>query len=88
MPSAGPGFTPKTLTFLRALKRNNRRDIDYSQLLEQKTYELHGIKTLISENHHSREQFWQIFNRPAYEAAKQRMDAAGLQPDLYDKFHR
>ncbi len=69
-------------------KRNNRRDIDYSQLLEQKTYELHGIKTLISENHHSREQFWQIFNRPAYEAAKQRMDAAGLQPDLYDKFHR
>ena len=52
------------------------------------TYELGGIKTLISENHHSREQFWTIFNRPAYEAAKQRMDPAGLQPDLYDKFHQ
>lgn len=26
MPAAGPGFTPKTLTFLRALKRNNRRE--------------------------------------------------------------
>jgi len=26
MPSAAPGFTPKTLTFLRALKRNNRRE--------------------------------------------------------------
>ena len=26
MPSAAPGFTPKTLAFLRALKRNNRRE--------------------------------------------------------------
>lgn len=26
MPTAAPGFTPKTLTFLRALKRNNRRE--------------------------------------------------------------
>lgn len=26
MPAAAPGFTPKTLTFLRALKRNNRRE--------------------------------------------------------------
>ncbi len=26
MPALAPGFTPKTLTFLRALKRNNRRE--------------------------------------------------------------
>src|SRR5918912_3245745 len=26
MPTAAPRFTPETLTFLRALKRNNRRD--------------------------------------------------------------
>ena len=26
MPAAAPGFTPKTLAFLRALKRNNRRE--------------------------------------------------------------
>lgn len=69
-------------------KRNGKRDVDYSQLLEQKTYELAGIKTLISENHHSREQFWTIFNQPAYDAAKQRMDPNGLQPNVYDKFHR
>jgi FAD/FMN-containing dehydrogenase len=62
--------------------------VDYSQLLEEKTYALDGIKTLISRNHHTRERFWQIYNRPNYEAAKARLDPKGAFPSLYEKFHR
>lgn len=69
-------------------KRNNAREIDWSQALEEKTYELGGIKTLISRNHHTRERFWQIYDRPRWEAAKRELDPGGLFSDLYAKFHR
>jgi FAD/FMN-containing dehydrogenase len=69
-------------------KKNVRADVDDSQVLEEKTYQLGGIKTLISRNHHSRQRFWEIYNEPAYRKAKQRMDPGGAFADLYDKFHR
>ena len=68
-------------------KRNNDRDVDWSQAIEEKTYELGGIKTLISRNHHTRERFWQIYHRDRWEAAKRELDPPGLFRDLYDKFH-
>jgi FAD/FMN-containing dehydrogenase len=69
-------------------KVNNDPVVDWSQVLEEKTYQLDGIKTLISRNHHTRERFWQIYNRPNYEAAKARLDPNGVFPSLYEKFHR
>jgi FAD/FMN-containing dehydrogenase len=69
-------------------KRNNDRDVDWSEAIEAKTYELGGIKTLISRNHHTRERFWQVYDRERWEAAKQELDPRGLLADLYDKFHR
>lgn len=69
-------------------KRNIERDRDYSELLEDKTFELGGIKTLIGRNHYSRERFWEIYDRPAYERAKRALDPNGLFPDLYDKLGR
>jgi FAD/FMN-containing dehydrogenase len=69
-------------------KRNGDPAIDWSQALEEKTYELGGIKTLISRNHHTPEQFWQIYNKPTYDAAKRRLDPHSLFPSLYEKFHR
>jgi FAD/FMN-containing dehydrogenase len=68
--------------------KNDRADRDVSQMLEEKTYALGGIKTLISRNHHSRDRFWQIYDRPRYVAAKQRLDPGGAFADLYEKFHR
>ena len=68
-------------------RRNTARDVDLSAAIEAKTYELGGIKTLISANHHTRERFWQIYNRPAWEAAKAQLDPGGAFRDLYDKFH-
>jgi len=68
-------------------KRNGDPAIDWSQALEDKTYELGGIKTLISRNHHTREKFWQIYDKPAYDAAKSRLDPNAVFPSLYEKFH-
>ena len=69
-------------------KRNEEPCRDYSQLLEDKTFELDGLKTLISRNHYSKERFWEVYNRPNYEEAKGRLDPHGAFPDLYEKFHR
>jgi hypothetical protein len=61
--------------------------LDYSVLLEEKTFELGGLKTLISRNHYGEDRFWQIYNRAAYEAAKQRLDPRGVLPHL-GELHR
>ena len=67
-------------------KRNTRRDVDWSQVLEDKTYELGGIKTLISRNHYTPERFWEIYDRERWRAAKARLDPGGAFSDLYEKF--
>jgi FAD/FMN-containing dehydrogenase len=69
-------------------KKNDHPSIDYSEVLERKTFELDGIKTLISRNHYTRERFWEVYNRPNYEAVKARLDPRGVFANLYEKFHR
>lgn len=68
-------------------KKNNNPNLDYSKLLEDKVYELNGVKTLISRNHYSEKRFWEIYNEPAYNDVKRRMDPAGLFLDIYSKFN-
>jgi hypothetical protein len=68
-------------------KANNQPDIDYSEILEDKVYELNGIKTLISRNHYSPERFWKIYSKERYSAAKSQLDPDGLFADIYTKFH-
>jgi FAD/FMN-containing dehydrogenase len=68
-------------------KKNDTRGVDWSEVLEQKTYELDGIKTLISRNHYTRERFWDIYAKDRYDATKARTDPHGLFRDLYEKFH-
>ncbi|MBN1944479.1 MAG: FAD-binding oxidoreductase [Bradymonadales bacterium] len=68
-------------------KPNNHPEIDYSQLLEQKTYELEGMKTLISRNHHDLQTFWSVYSQPRWEAIKARTDPNNLFGDLYQRMH-
>jgi FAD/FMN-containing dehydrogenase len=68
--------------------RNEEKRVDRSEQLEEKAYELGGIKTLISRNHYSPERFWSIYNRGNYRKAKERLDPSGVFPDLYDKLGR
>ena len=67
-------------------KRNGDPGVDWSQVLEEKTHELGGIKTLISRNHYTRERFWQIYDRDRWTAAKRELDPGSLFRDLYEKF--
>ena len=67
-------------------KRNLARAVDWSQVIEEKTYELGGIKTLISRNHYTPERFWEIYDRDRWSAAKAELDPGGAFADLYEKF--
>ena len=67
-------------------KRNGDPAVDWSEVLEEKTHELGGIKTLVSRNHYSRERFWEIYDRDRLLAAKHELDPGGLFKDLYEKF--
>jgi len=68
-------------------KPNGDPALDYSALLEDKTFEMEGLKTLISRNHYSADRFWTVYNRDHYETVKQRLDPHGVFPDLFETFH-
>jgi len=56
-----------------------------NRLIERKVRELGGIKSLYSDSYFAEDEFWQIYNRPAYAALKERYDPAGVLGDLYAK---
>ncbi len=64
-------------------KPNSAPDVDLSKVLEDKTYELNGFKTLISRNHHAEDRFWSVYSKPRYTAAKARLDPRGTLPHLF-----
>jgi FAD/FMN-containing dehydrogenase len=58
---------------------------NHHRMMEEKLKELGGIKTLISHNYYSRDEFWTIWNRENYEAVKARVDPHNVFRDLYEK---
>ncbi|MFN7131968.1 MAG: FAD-binding oxidoreductase [Myxococcales bacterium] len=60
-------------------------DVNYHKLMEDKLLELGGIKTLISHNYYSEEDFWKTWNKPNYDAVKARVDPHNIFRDLYTK---
>lgn len=67
-------------------KRNDEPGVNYNALLEDKTRELGGIKTLISANCYDEATFWSVYDKDAYRAVKARTDPQNLFRDLYEKF--
>mgnify|MGYP001361970445 CR=1 FL=1 len=55
------------------------------RLLEEKLFELDGLKSLISHNYYSEDEFWSIWDRPNHQAVKALTDPQGLFRDLYAK---
>jgi hypothetical protein len=53
--------------------------------IERKVRELGGIKSLYSDSYFTEDEFWAIYNRPAYAALKEKYDPAGALGDLYAK---
>jgi FAD/FMN-containing dehydrogenase len=53
--------------------------------IERKVSEVGGIKSLYSDAYFTEDQFWSIYDRPAYAALKARYDPGGVLGDLYAK---
>jgi len=57
----------------------------FNKKIEAKALALEGKKGLYSTAYYDEETFWQIYNRPAYEALKNKYDPGRCFKDLYEK---
>jgi len=57
----------------------------FNRLIERKARELGGIKSLYSDSYFPLDEFWSIYNKPAYDALKARYDPNGAFKNLYEK---
>ena len=57
----------------------------YNRLVERKVTALGGMKSLYSDSYFTSEEFWRLYNKPAYEALKRKYDPRGRFRDLYAK---
>jgi FAD/FMN-containing dehydrogenase len=57
----------------------------YNRKIEAKALALQGKKGLYSTAYYDEETFWQIYNRPAYDALKSKYDPGRRFKDLYEK---
>jgi FAD/FMN-containing dehydrogenase len=57
----------------------------YNRLVERKVMELGGMKSLYSDSYFTPEEFWRLYNKPAYDALKEKYDPDGRLRDLYRK---
>jgi FAD/FMN-containing dehydrogenase len=53
--------------------------------IERKVSELGGIKSLYSDSYFTEDEFWAIYDRPAYTRLKEKYDPQGALGDLYSK---
>jgi len=60
-------------------------DGHFNRQIEDKVTELGGHKGLYSTSYYSRDEFWRLYNGPAYSELKREYDADGRLADLYDK---
>jgi delta24-sterol reductase len=63
-----------------AVRRTNRD-------LEAKLRELHGMKVPYAANHYTEEEFWELYDRPKYDALRKKWHAEAM-PNMYDKVRR
>jgi FAD/FMN-containing dehydrogenase len=57
----------------------------YNRQVEEKVMALGGMKSLYSDSYFTRDQFWQIYNKPAYDGLKKKYDRDGVLRDIYNK---
>ncbi len=55
------------------------------RMIEEKLRELGGVKTLISHNYYSKDEFWSIWNKRNYDRVKAITDPQNVFRDLYTK---
>ncbi|GAW22757.1 hypothetical protein ANO14919_123000 [Xylariales sp. No.14919] len=55
-----------------------------NRLIEHKVHELRGKKTLYAQAYYTEEEFWETYNKPAYDAVRTKYHADHL-PSVFDK---
>ncbi len=81
-----PGTFYVNFGFWDVVKDRVRREPGHTnRMIERKVAELGGIKSLYSDSYYSEDEFWKIYNRPAYDALKARYDPQGAFKNLYQK---
>jgi FAD/FMN-containing dehydrogenase len=69
-----------------ALYGMRRKDVEhYYRIIEKKLMDLGAIKTLISTNLYTEEEFWSVWNKKNYDFVKQRTDPDNIFRGLYEK---
>jgi len=68
-----------------ALYGMKKWDKNYYKLIEDKLIQIGGLKTLITENHYSKEDFWKVWNKKNYDKVKKITDPDNVFRDLYTK---
>lgn len=57
----------------------------YNRQIEHTVAELGGMKSLYSDSYYTEAEFWELYNKPAYDALKTRYDPRALLKGLYAK---
>jgi FAD/FMN-containing dehydrogenase len=65
--------------------REKRPPGHYNRQVERQVMALGGMKSLYSDSYFTPEEFWRLYNQPAYERLKARYDPDGELKDLYRK---
>ncbi len=60
-------------------------DMNYYKVLEEKVAELGGIKTLITHNYYTEKEFWESYNKTMWEKVKKLTDPQDLFRNLFEK---
>ena len=81
-----PGTAYVNFGFWDRVTMREARPAGYiNRKIEERVREMGGLKSLYSDSYFSEEEFWSIYNRPAYAALKAKYDPGGALPDLYAK---
>lgn len=57
----------------------------YNRQVEEKVMALGGMKSLYSDSYFTSEQFWKVYNKPAYDRLRKKYDQEGMLRDIYRK---
>ncbi len=79
-----PGMLYVNFGFWDAVKTDHEEGY-FNKRVEATVRELHGKKSLYSDAYYSRDDFWELYNEPAYRALKARYDPTSKLKDLYEK---
>ncbi|MDD5098979.1 MAG: FAD-binding oxidoreductase [Candidatus Colwellbacteria bacterium] len=61
---------------------------NHYRIMEEELLKLPGLKTLISHNFFTEEEFWRIWNKETYARMKEKTDPRNIFGDLYQKAHQ